>query len=31
MRQESLFNQHATTSSPLAYRVRPTNLDGFKG
>ena len=30
MRQESLFNPDKT-SSPLAYRVRPTTLDGFKG
>lgn len=31
MRQESLFNSEKTSSSPLAYRVRPTTLDGFKG
>lgn len=31
MRQESLFNPEHAASSPLAYRVRPTNLDGFKG
>lgn len=31
MRQESLFNPEHAASSPLAYRVRPTTLDGFKG
>ncbi|MFC6180886.1 replication-associated recombination protein A [Lactiplantibacillus daowaiensis] len=31
MKQESLFNAERGTSSPLAYRVRPTTLDGFKG
>lgn len=31
MRQESLFNPEHGTSSPLAYRVRPTTLDGFQG
>jgi len=31
MRQESLFNPERAASSPLAYRVRPTTLDGFKG
>ncbi|KRO27911.1 recombination factor protein RarA [Lactiplantibacillus fabifermentans DSM 21115] len=31
MRQESLFNPERDASSPLAYRVRPTTLDGFKG
>lgn len=31
MRQESLFKAERGTSSPLAYRVRPTTLDGFKG
>lgn len=31
MRQESLFNPDKASASPLAYRVRPVNLDGFKG
>ncbi|VDG31293.1 recombination factor protein RarA; ATPase, AAA family [Lactobacillus plantarum WCFS1] [Lactiplantibacillus mudanjiangensis] len=31
LKQESLFNTYRGTSSPLAYRVRPTTLDGFKG
>jgi len=31
VRQESLFKPERGTSSPLAYRVRPTTLDGFKG
>ncbi|MFB9770624.1 replication-associated recombination protein A [Lactiplantibacillus modestisalitolerans] len=31
MRQESLFNPENTQNSPLAYRVRPTTLAGFKG
>lgn len=31
MRQESLFNPDKASASPLAYRVRPVNLDGFRG
>ncbi|KLD57971.1 hypothetical protein WP50_29780 [Lactiplantibacillus plantarum] len=31
MRQESLFNPDKSSSSPLAYRVRPVTLADFKG